>query len=89
MTAIAKTIFVKKYEFMRRMRCMFECLTYENSSVFQSLSCDPDYNIFVCGPEFGEANGCEPETEAQMCGPDYGEDCMPDCGPSDGSDDRW
>lgn len=29
--------------------------------------------------------GCSPEM--QLCGPDYGTNCMPECDPSDGSDD--
>lgn len=28
---------------------------------------------------------CRPEVA--LCGPDYGTDCMPECDPSDGSDD--
>lgn len=30
-------------------------------------------------------DACRPEVA--MCGPDYGTDCMPECDPSDGSDD--
>lgn len=30
---------------------------------------------------------CSPETD--MCGPDYDTDCMPECGPEDGSDDPY
>jgi len=52
---------------------MFKCLTVQRG---YSNSND-------CGPDWG----CSPEVSS--CGPDYGEDCMPDCGPEDGSDDPY
>lgn len=62
---------------------MLELLTQENFEASNARSCDPDYNVFVCGPELGDSDGCEPESEAQMCGPDYDTDCMPECHPAE------
>mgnify|MGYP006979434256 CR=1 FL=1 len=38
----------------------------------------------TCSPGYAT---CSPDMYGEPCGPEYGADCMPECDPSDGSDD--